>query len=227
MTQEKSTTPEKKSLFSETRISKDYNTLLTPGALTSSSQISREKPTDEDWFQVWGDSIDDLEIMAVVKIPVGIKKEDYILRGSKQFLDDAKNTFKKVRMVRVAYYTTSTARLGLWLITVPKENKHGSVNAYVATSNEIVEQAQHQWCKKISNTDHGYYEGFYAKPEDQQIFGEPKYRLDYEEAILKSFDKFFITKESIETDPHIRQAMGTLMDLKSTQEDNQKIKNEK
>lgn len=224
MTQDQNTTPEKKSLFSETRVSKDYNSLLTPGALTSSSQISREKPTDEEWFQVWGNSIDDLEEMAVVKIQVGIKKEDYILRGTKQFKEDAKNTFKKVRMVRVAYYATSTNRNGLWLITVPKESKNGSINAYVATSNEIVEEAQHKWVKKISNTDHGYYEGFYAKPEDQQIFGEPKFKLGYEEAILKSFDKFFITEETIETDPHIRQTMGTLIDLKSAKEENRKTK---
>ena len=219
MTQEKSTTPEKKSLFSETRISKDYNSLLTPGVITSSSQISREKPTDQEWFQVWGNSMDDLEELAVVKIPVGIKGEDYILRGTEQFKEDVKNSFKKVRMVRVAYYTTSTARLGLWLVSLPIENKKGNINPYIATANQIIEKAQHKWVKKVSNTDHGYYDGFFAKPEDQQIFGEPKYRLNYEKAVLKSFDKFFITEETIETDPHLRQAIGIDMGLKAATED--------
>ena len=219
MTQEKSTTPEKKSLFSETRISKDYNSLLTPGVITSSSQISREKPTDQEWFQVWGNSMDDLEELAVVKIPVGIKGEDYILRGTEQFKEDVKNSFKKVRMVRVAYYTTSTARLGLWLVSLPIENKKGNINPYIATANQIIEKAQHKWVKKVSNTDHGYYDGFFAKPEDQQIFGEPKYRLNYEKAVLKSFDKFFITEETIETYPHLRQAIGIDMGLKAATED--------
>ena len=219
MTQEKSTTPEKKSLFSETRISKDYNSLLTPGVITSSSQISREKPTDQEWFQVWGNSMDDLEELAVVKIPVGIKGEDYILRGTEQFKEDVKNSFKKVRMVRVAYYTTSTARLGLWLVSLPIENKKGNINPYIATANQIIEKAQHKWVKKVSNTDHGYYDGFFAKPEDQQIFGEPKYRLNYEKAVLKSFDKFFITEETIETDPHLRQAIGIDKGLKAATED--------
>ena len=219
MTQEKSTTPEKKSLFSETRISKDYNSLLTPGVITSSSQISREKPTDQEWFQVWGNSMDDLEELAVVKIPVGIKGEDYILRGTEQFKEDVKNSFKKVRLVRIAYYTTSTARLGLWLVSLPIENKNGNINPYVDTANQIIEKAQHKWVKKVSNTDHGYYDGFFAKPEDQQIFGEPKYRLNYEKAVLKSFDKFFITEETIETDPHLRQAIGIDMGLKAATED--------
>ena len=214
MTQEKSTTPEKKSLFSETRISKDYNSLLTPGVITTSSQISREKPTDQEWFQVWGNSMDDLEELAVVKIPVGNRGEDYILKGTEQFKEDVKNSFKKVRLVRIAYYTTSTARLGLWLVSLPIENKNGNINPYVDTANQIIEKAQHKWVKKVSNTDHGYYEGFFAKPEDQQIFGEPKYRLGYEEAVKKSFDKFFITEDTIKTDPHVRQAIGIDMGLK-------------
>ena len=41
------TTPEKNSLFGETRVSKDFKTTLTPGTLKSSAQISREKPTDQ------------------------------------------------------------------------------------------------------------------------------------------------------------------------------------
>jgi hypothetical protein len=219
MKQDKNTTPDRKSLFSETRVSKDYKSTLTPGALIGSSQISRNKPTDQEWFQVYGDTMDDLEEMAVVKIPVGDREEDYIIRGSKDFKEDVKNTFKKVRMVNVAYYTTSTARLGLWLIAVPIENPNtGNINAWVATANEIAEMAQHKWVKKISNVGHGYYEGFYAKDEDQQIFGEPNYRLDYEEAVTKSFDKFFITEETIESDPHVRQAIGNPINLKSAQD---------
>ena len=211
---------EKKSLFSETRTSKDFNTLLTPGIITSSAQISREKPTDEEWFQVWGNTIEDLEEMAVVKIPIGVRGEDYILRGTHQFKEDAKNSFKKVRSVRVAYYVTTNGRPGLWLVSIPIENKNGHVNPYVATANQIIEKAQHSWVKKVSNIANGYYDGFHARPEDQQIFGEPTFRLGYEEAILKSFGNNFITKDTIESDPHLRQTAGISMDLKvDTKED--------
>ena len=75
--QEQEKTPEKNSLFGETRVSKDFKTTLTPGRLKSGAQISREKPTDQEWFQVYGNSMDDLEEMAIVKIPVGLKEEDY------------------------------------------------------------------------------------------------------------------------------------------------------
>ena len=87
MKSKETTTPEKNSLFGETRVSKDFKTTLTPGTLKSSAQISREKPTDQEWFQVWGNSIDDLEEMAIVKIPVGQREEDYIIRGTKKFKD--------------------------------------------------------------------------------------------------------------------------------------------
>ena len=64
---------------------------------------------------------------------------------------------------------------------------------------------------------------FYAKEEDQQIFGEPDFRYGYEEAIVRSFDKFFITQESIETDPHLRVAMGTAIELKTQKLENRKV----
>jgi len=221
--QEQETTPKKNSLFGETRVSKDFKTTLTPGKLKSGSQISREKPTDQEWFQVYGNSMDDLEEMAIVKIPVGLKEEDYIIRGTKKFQDDAKNSFKKVRMCRVAFYVTSNGRPGLWMISVPSANKEGYINAWVATANEIVEMAQKKWVKKQSNVPNGYYDGFYAREEDQQIFGEPDFRFGYEEAVLKSFDKFFITEETIETDPHLRVAMGTPIDLKTSKLENRKV----
>ena len=223
MKSEEKTTPEKNSLFGETRVSKDFKTTLTPGALKSGSQISRGKPTDQEWFQVYGKTMDDLEEMAIVTVPVGIKVEDYIIRGTKKFQEDAKNTFKKVRMCRVAFYVTSNGRHGLWLVGVPNPNKEGYINAWVATANEIVENAQHKWVKKQSNIPCGYYDGFYAKAEDQQIFGEPKFTYGYEEAIVRSFDKFFITQESIETDPHLRVAMGTAIELKTQKLENRKV----
>ena len=139
MKSEEKTTPEKNSLFGETRVSKDFKTTLTPGALKSGSQISRGKPTDQEWFQVYGKTMDDLEEMAIVTVPVGIKVEDYIIRGTKKFQDDAKHSFKKVRMCRVAFYVTSNGRPGLWMISVPSANKEGYINAWVATANEIVE----------------------------------------------------------------------------------------
>jgi len=217
------TTTKKNSLFDETRVSKQFKTTLTPGTLKSGAQISRTKPTDQEWFQVWGESMDDLEQMAVVKIPVGLKEEEYIIRGTEKFIEDAKNSFKKVRMCTVVFYTTSNGRPGLWLISVPNADKEGYINAWVATANEIAENAQHQWVKKISNVPNAYYDGFYAQAEDHQIFGEPDFRFGYEEAILKSFDKFFITEETIETDPHLRVALGTPMELKMADKDNRKI----
>jgi|TARA_B100001964_G_scaffold229154_1_gene281120 hypothetical protein len=223
MKSEETTTTKKSSLFDETRVSKDFKTTLTPGKLKSSAQISREKPTDQEWFQVWGNSIDELEEMAIVKIPVGQREEDYIIRGTKKFKDDAKNSFKKVRMCRVAFYVTSNGRPGLWMVSIPSPNKEGYINAWTATANEIVEMAQHKWVKKQSNMPNGYYEGFYAREEDQQIFGEPDFRFGYEEAISKSFDKFFITEETIETDPHLRVAMGTPIDLKTQKLENRKV----
>jgi len=223
MKSEETTAPEKNSLFSETRVSKDFKTTLTPGVLKSGSQISRGKPTDQEWFQVYGNSMDDLEEMAIVTIPVGIKNEDYIIRGTEQFQEDAKNSFKKVRMCNVAFYVTSNGRHGLWLVGVPSPNKEGYINAWVATANEICEMAQHKWVKKQSNIPNGYYDGFYARPEDQQIFGKPGFKYGYEEAISKSFQKFFITQETIETDPHLRVALGEAIELKTQKVENRKV----
>jgi len=231
MKSEENKTEEKKkpSLFSETRISKNYKSTLTHGSIPSSSQISRDKPTDEEWFQVWGETMDDLEEMAIVKIMVGGKPTDYIIRGTEDFKEEVKNQFRKVRMVRMAYYVTSNQRLGLWPVSIPIENKDGTINPYTATANEIIEQGQHEWVKKITNRGNSYYEGYKAKPEDQQIFGKPNFRVDYEEAVVRAFDKFFITVDSVETDPHVRQALGSSLNLKSIQEaeENKFTKNKK
>jgi len=218
------TTTKKNSLFAETRVSKEYKTTLTPGQFKTGSMVHRGKPTDQEWFQVYGNTMEDLEEMAIVQIPVGDRVEDYIIRGTKAFLDQATDLFKKVKLCTIVFYVTSNGKHGLWNVSIPSPNKENYVNAWVATANEIVEMAQHKWVKKQSDVGNGYYQGFYADEKDNQIFGEPKFKFGYEEAIEKSYDKFFITEETIETDPHLRTAMGKSLELKTQKLENRKFK---
>ena len=76
---------ETKNLIDELTVSDDFNIGLTGEQIFSQHHISAKKPTETEWFRVYGSNIDELKKGVLCKVKVGFKDEDFIIGGDNKF----------------------------------------------------------------------------------------------------------------------------------------------
>ena len=141
------------------------------------------------------------------------KDEDFIIGGDAQFKARVQQEKKKVRKVYLAYYETSNGRMGIWPITVAAGRMMS--NKWIDTATQIVEEAQKKWVKFVSNQTNSCYDCFRAREVDQEQYGEPKFKLPYNEIIVKAFGKdFTLTPDTYEENEYVQQSIGEQIGLK-------------
>ena len=200
-------------LIDQLTVSDDFNIGLTGDQIYSDTHISPVKPTQTEWFRVYGNSLNDIKKGVLCKVKVGFKDEDFIIGGDAQFKARVQHDMKKVRKVYLAYYETSKGRMGIWPITVAAGRKMS--NKWIDTATQIVEEAQKKWVKFVSNQTNSCYDCFRAREVDQEQYGEPKFKLPYNEIIVKAFGKdFTLTPDTYEENEYVQQSIGEQIGLK-------------
>jgi len=200
-------------LIDQLTVSDDFNIGLTGDQLFTDTHISPVKPTQTEWFRVYGNSINDIKKGVLCKVKVGFKDEDFIIGGDAAFKQRVQHDMKKVRKVYLAYYETSNGRMGIWPITVAAGRM--MTNKWIDTATQIVEEAQHKWVKFVSNQTNSCYDCFRAREVDQEQYGQPKFILPYDEIIIKAFGEDFTLKPDIyEKNEYVQQSIGEQIGLK-------------
>ena len=200
-------------LIDQLTVSDDFNIGLTGDQIYSDTHISPVKPTQTEWFRVYGNSLNDIKKGVLCKVKVGFKDEDFIIGGDAQFKARVQHDMKKVRKVYLAYYETSNGRMGIWPITVAAGRMMS--NKWIDTATQIVEEAQKKWDKFVSNQTNSCYDCFRAREVDQEQYGEPKFKLPYNEIIVKAFGKdFTLTPDTYEENEYVQQSIGEQIGLK-------------
>ena len=87
----------KESLIDQLTVSDDFNIGLTGDQVYSEHHISPQKPTQTEWFRVYGTSLNDIKKGVLCKVKVGFKDEDFIIGGDKEFKQRVQHDMKKVR----------------------------------------------------------------------------------------------------------------------------------
>jgi hypothetical protein len=59
-----------------------------------------------------------------------------------------------------------------------------------------------------SNMDNRVYDGWTARPEDQEMFGQPKFPLEPKEIIKKAFNDKVITPGNYEANPYVMRVLA-------------------
>ena len=72
-------------LIDQLTVSDDFNIGLTGDQIYSDTHISPVKPTQTEWFRVYGNSLNDIKKGVLCKVKVGFKDEDFIIGGDAQF----------------------------------------------------------------------------------------------------------------------------------------------
>ena len=206
-----------KNLIDELTVSDDFNIGLTGEQIFSQHHISAKKPTETEWFRVYGSNIEELKKGVLCKVKVGIKDEDFIIGGDNKFKKRVEHDFKKVRKVLLAYYVTSQGLMGIWPVTIPVGRLLS--NKWIDTALQVLREAQKSWVNIKSNQVNAAYDCFKAREVDQEHYGEPKFILPYGEVITKAFGTdFTLTPSNYETNEYVQQAIGVQVQLKATDE---------
>ena len=67
----------------------------------------------------------------------------------------------------------------------------------------------------MSNQTNAAYDCFRAREIDQEQYGEPKFKLPYDEVIVKAFGKdFTLTPDTYEDNEYVQQSIGQQVSLK-------------
>jgi len=194
--------------WDQTETSQSFNTGLTGLKLSTNAHVEAKKPGETDWFRVIGETENDLTKGLVVKLKIDNIDQDFLVIGPEDFKTMIVDGFKKSRLVYLAYYVTSSGRQGVWPVTVPQTNQHGTVNSYVASAFEIMQRAQREWVNMKSNVGDRVYDGWTARKEDQQMFGDPQFLLDKKEVIKKAFNDRVITPDNYQTNPYVMRVLN-------------------
>jgi len=194
--------------WDQTETSQSFNTGLTGLKLATNAHVEARKPGETDWFRVIGETENDLTKGLIVKLKIDNIDQDFLVIGPEDFKTMIVDGFKKSRLVYLAYYVTSSGRQGVWPVTVPQTNQHGTINSYVASAFEIMQRAQREWVNMKSNVGDRVYDGWTAQPVDQQMFGEPRFLLDKKEVIKKAFNDRVITPDNYQSNPYVMRVLN-------------------
>ena len=204
-------------IVDELTVSDDYNTGLTEFLYSQTDILLNINPNKIRSGFVFWQLLNDIK-RVIIRIKVGKKNEDFILGGDNNFKERVKHDFRKFRKCYLAYYETSQGRMGIWPITEP----YGRLtsNRWIDTAIQIVEIAQKKWVKYISHEETAAYQCFVAQDKEQKAFGEPKFKLDYDEVIIKAFGKdFTLNPDNYETNKYVQQMLGIQVPLKLVEEE--------
>ena len=209
------TNEDKKEIINELTVSEDFNLGLSGDRVFTEAAISTKRPSETEWFRVFGSSRNDIKFVYCVAIRIGDKEEQFLIGGNSEFKQRVANDFKKIKKCWAAYYITSQGRMGIWAPSVKASLSMS--NKWTDTAEQILDIAQHDWVNVKSNMGHKYYECYKARPVDQEQYGKPNFKLPYLEVIEKAWGvDFTLTPQNYDDNEYVQQAIGTSVPLKTS-----------
>ena len=207
------TNEDKKEIINELTVSEDFNLGLSGDRVFTEAAISNKRPSETEWFRVFGSSRNDIKFVYCVAIRIGDKEEQFLIGGNSEFKQRVANDFKKIKKCWAAYYITSQGRMGIWAPSVKASLSIS--NKWTDTAEQILDIAQHDWVNVKSNMKNRYYECYKARPQDQEQYGEPNFKLPYKEVIKKAWGSdFTLNPDNYENNEYVMQSIGIPVSIK-------------
>ncbi len=198
----------KSDFWDQVETAPDFNKGLTGKKLITPDHVKAQKPGETDWFRVYGEKATDLLPGLLVKLKIDVIDQDYLVIGPNEFKQQIIDGFKKGRSVYLAYYVTSSGMQGVWPVTVPEPDQNGNINGYNATAFSIMERSQHSWTQMKTNQGDRVYDGWIAEKHDQEMFGDPVFKMTQKEAAKKAFNDRVIAPDTYESNPYVMRVLN-------------------
>ena len=79
------TNEDKKEIINELTVSEDFNLGLSGDRVFKKLLFQQKRPSETEWFRVFGSSRNDIKICYCVAIRIGDKEEQFLIGGNSEF----------------------------------------------------------------------------------------------------------------------------------------------
>ena len=132
--------------------SNDDDDVSAQGAQDKGTDVTiMSKPLEDDWFIIYGDSLDDLHLCDSVQLKGADKKSHaFLVYGGQEFKDRVKEDFGGVKRFWPVLFLTKGGRPGIWNVNKPVAH-FGTKNSWLVSALNIIELGQTKWVRIQSN----------------------------------------------------------------------------
>jgi len=160
------------------------------------------KPVEDDWFIVYGDTLDDLHLCDKVQLKGADKKSHpFLVYGGQKFKDRVKEDFGGVKRFWPVLFRTKGGRCGIWNVNKPIAH-FGTKNSWLVSALNIVQLGQAKWMRIKSNHDANINDCWVHS--HQESCPPKEFEKSYEEYIVAAWGDYILTEEDYENNQLVK-----------------------
>ena len=154
------------------------------------------KPLEDDWFILYGDTLDDLHLCDSVRLKGADKKSHtFLVYGEQDFKDKVKEDFGGVKRFWPVLFKTMGGRCGIWNVNKPIAH-FGTKNSWLVSALNIVELAQSKWVRIKAN--HNSQINDCWQHSHQESCPPKEFEKSYEEYIVAAWGDYILSEDNYE-----------------------------
>jgi len=161
------------------------------------------KPLEDDWFTIYGDTLDDLHLCDSVQLKGADKKSHaFLIYGGDEFKEKVKEDFGGVKRFWPVLFRTKGGRSGIWNVNKPIAH-FGTKNSWLVSALNIVELGQSKWMRIKAN--HSSQINDCWVHSHQESCPPKEFEKSYEEYILAAWGDYILTEEGYEDNQLVKE----------------------
>jgi len=154
------------------------------------------KPVEDDWFIIYGDTLDDLHLCDKVQLKGADKKShDFLIYGGQEFKDRVKEDFSGVKRFWPVLFKTKGGRAGIWNVNKPIAH-FGTKNSWLVSALNIVQLGQSKWMRIKANHEANINDCWVHS--HQESCPPKEFEKSYLEYIIEAWGDYILTEEGYE-----------------------------
>ena len=155
--------------------------------------VIMNKPLEDDWFIVYGDTLDDLHLCDSVQLKGADKKSHaFLVYGGQEFKDRVKEDFGGVKRFWPVLFKTKGGRPGIWNVNKPIAH-FGTKNSWLVSALNIVQLGQSKWMRIKAN--HASQINDCWVHSHQESCPPKEFEKSYEEYIIAAWGDYILAEE--------------------------------
>ena len=181
----------------------DDDTDSAAGTKVKGTEVTiMNKPVEDDWFIVYGDTLDDLHLCDQVQLKGADKKSHpFLVYGDQKFKDRVKEDFGGVKRFWPVLFRTKGGRCGIWNVNKPIAH-FGTKNSWLVSALNIVQLGQSKWMRIKSNHDANINDCWVHS--HQESCPPKEFEKSYEEYIIAAWGDYILTEEDYENNQLVK-----------------------
>ena len=161
------------------------------------------KPQEDDWFTIYGDTLDDLHLCDSVRLKGADKKSHpFLVYGSQEFKDRVREDFSGVKKFWPVLFRTKGGRPGIWNVNKPIAH-FGVKNSWLVSALNIIQLGQSKWMRIKPNHVSQIHDCWVHS--HQESCPPKEFEKTYEEYIIEAWGDYILTEEDYDDNKLVKE----------------------